>query len=252
MSKKNALIFGAGNELGVATAIRLANNYAGLMLITHNSDEHADAVEKIKTAELDAMIIAADFSLPENAEKVISEAHEKFGGMDAVIIVIRAAAHNNGSDIFAENIEGESGVQLSDARWLSVLAWPMLEKAKGSIVFVSANSIETIAPEFVDLTAINEEIRTLVKEFAERGKSAGIRVNGILAGGLMMTRRINSSKKGNDESKSPLSDANEKVQEGLKSIRYPKSDQIAEMISILLAEDARSMTGLAIKMEGDK
>ncbi len=86
LSGKSAIVTGASRGIGRATAIRLAE--AGANVIVNYFQHEAEANEVVAKCEkfgVKAVAVQADVSIPADAEKLNRAALEAFGGIDIVI-----------------------------------------------------------------------------------------------------------------------------------------------------------------------
>src|ERR1700733_7630808 len=68
MSKSVAIVTGASQGIGRATAIRLARDFSALVLIARNQVKLAQTAEAVSTAGAQALVIDADLAQPQAAQ----------------------------------------------------------------------------------------------------------------------------------------------------------------------------------------
>ena len=104
MSKSVAIVTGASQGIGRATAIRLARDFSALVLVARNRANLEDTARSVKDARADVRVIDADLAEPAVAQTVVDQALAAFGRIDC--------AFNNA---------GISGGALPDEFWDTAL-----------------------------------------------------------------------------------------------------------------------------------
>jgi 3-oxoacyl-[acyl-carrier protein] reductase len=82
-----AIVTGASQGIGKATAIRLARDFSVVVLVARSRDELERTAGEVKSAGTEAMVYALDLRDPQAAETVISGTLERFGRIDALLIL---------------------------------------------------------------------------------------------------------------------------------------------------------------------
>src|SRR6516164_4161907 len=85
MSKSVAVVTGASQGIGRATAIRLAHDYSALVLVARNRANLEETAEKVRASGADALVIDADIAQPEAARAVVDRALATFDRIDALL-----------------------------------------------------------------------------------------------------------------------------------------------------------------------
>ena len=250
MKAKIAIVTGASAGIGRATAIRLAKDFTGIVLVARNADELAKTEDIIKSTSAEPYVIVADLRLPAAADQVINETKAKFGRIDALINIAGAVPQIHLFEMTDEQWNDGAEMKLHGARRLAIKAWPLLKESKGSVVFISGNSAEDPKPGFAAVATINAAICALAKAFAEQGILDGVQVNSVLPGPVMSNRRINFLKKWSAANNLNMEDAREKFLVDAHIERYGEPEEIAEMIAFLVSPSAKWVIGTAIRMDG--
>jgi 3-oxoacyl-[acyl-carrier protein] reductase len=250
METKIAIITGANAGIGQATAMRLAKDFTGLVLVARRSEELLETAKRLHELGVEPLVIAVDLRLPSAVDQVISETKEKFGRIDALINIAGAVPQIHIFDMTDEQWNDGAELKLHGARRLTIKAWPLLKASKGSVVFMSGNSAEIPKPGFAAVATINAAITALAKAFAEQGILDGVQVNSVLPGPVMTQRRINFLEKWSLASNVTMPEAKEKFLKEAHIDRYGTPEEIGELIAFLVSPVAKWLTGTAIRMDG--
>jgi len=90
MSQSVAIVTGASQGIGQATAIRLARDFAALALVARNRANLEQTAGKVREAGAKALIIDADMAEPEAARMVVDQCLAGFGRIDALLNIAGA------------------------------------------------------------------------------------------------------------------------------------------------------------------
>jgi 3-oxoacyl-[acyl-carrier protein] reductase len=250
MSKPVAVVTGASQGIGFATAVRLARDFGAVALVARNRsklDETAAAVQRIGAEPL---IIELDLSDPPSAKKVVDQTLASFGRIDALLNIAGAVPQ---IDLFEmTDAQWDSGIalKLHGARRLTVEAWPALKATKGSVVLMSGNSAVFPKAPYAAVGTINAAIIALAMAFSDRGITDGVQVNSVLPGAVMTGRRRSYLEHWAPLHNMTVEQATERFPREAGIARYGDPKEIAELMAFLVSPQARWMTGAAVRMDG--
>jgi len=140
MSKPVAIVTGASQGIGQATAIRLARDFPALVLVARNSANLEETAQSVRTAGAEALVIDIDLGQPEAARAVVDRALAAFGRIDALLNIAGAVPQIDLFEMTDAQWEGGLALKLHGARRLTIAAWPALKAANGAVVLMSGNS----------------------------------------------------------------------------------------------------------------
>ena len=126
MSKSVAIVTGASQGIGQATAIRLARDFSALVLVARNSANLEHTAEGVRAAGAEALVIDVDLGLPAAARTVVEQALGAFGRIDALLNIAGAVPQIDLFEMTDEQWEGGLDLKLHGARRLTIAAWPAL------------------------------------------------------------------------------------------------------------------------------
>lgn len=250
MEPKIAIVTGASAGIGRATAIRLAKDFTGVVLVARREEELKETASAVKAIGAEPLAIAADLKQVEAVDKVINGTIEKFGRIDALVNIAGAVPQIHLFEMTDEQWYDGAEMKLHGARRLTIKAWPYLKVSKGSVILTSGNSAEDPKPGFAAVATINAAIVALAKAFSEQGIPDGVQVNSVLPGPVMSNRRIGFLTKWSAANKMTLEEAKSKFLVESHIERYGEPEEIAELMAFLVSPGAKWMTGTAVRMDG--
>ena len=98
MPNSVAIVTGASQGIGKATALRLARNFSGLALVARNEAHLQETAQQAKSAGAESLVLPLDLSEPAAAEKIVKDTLGRFGRIDAVVNIAGAVPQ---IDLFA-------------------------------------------------------------------------------------------------------------------------------------------------------
>ncbi|WPU94792.1 SDR family oxidoreductase [Mucilaginibacter sabulilitoris] len=250
MATRIAIITGASSGIGKATAIRLAKDFTGLVLVARREDELAETAKMLKLLGVEPLIIPIDLRLPSAGDTVIKKTLEMFGQLHTLVNIAGAVPQIHLFEMTDEQWNDGAEMKLHGARRLTIKAWSLLKESKGNVVFISGNSAEVPKPGFAAVATINAAICALAKAFAEEGILCGIQVNSVLPGAVMTDRRKKFLEKFAEANNLSMEEAKMKFLREAKIERYGEPQEIAELIAFLVSPRAQWMTGTALRIDG--
>src|ERR1700735_3135994 len=132
MKNSVAVVTGASQGIGRSTAIRLARDFAAVVLAARNASELEEVAATVKTAGAEALPLALDLSRPEAAETLVNTTLERFGQIDALLNIAGAVPQIDLFEMTDEQWNAGMELKLHGARRLTIRAWEGLGQAHGS------------------------------------------------------------------------------------------------------------------------
>jgi 3-oxoacyl-[acyl-carrier protein] reductase len=250
MAKSVAIVTGASQGIGRATAVRLARDFSGLVLVARNRANLEQTAEAAKAAGAEALVIDADLGRPEAAQAVIDQALANFRRIDALLNIAGAVPQIDLFEMTDTQWEGGLALKLHGARRLTIAAWPALKEAKGAVVLMSGNSALFPKAPYGAVGTINAAIVAIAKAFSDRGIADGVQVNSVLPGPVMTGRRRSYLAHWAPLNNMTVEEATANFPKEAGIARYGEPEEIAELMAFLVSPGARWMTGSSIRMDG--
>lgn len=131
MKQTVAIVTGASQGIGRATAIRLAQDFAALVLAARNAEALADVAAAVKSAGAEPLICDVDLSKPEASDTLVSIALGCFGQIDALLNIAGAVPQIDLFEMTDAQWQAGMELKLHGARRLTIRAWEALKASKG-------------------------------------------------------------------------------------------------------------------------
>jgi 3-oxoacyl-[acyl-carrier protein] reductase len=250
MTKPVAIVTGASQGIGRATALRLARDFSGIVLVARDKDELDQAAADVMSLGAETMVYAVDLRLPESVMTIVQGTLERFGRIDALLNIAGAVPQIDLFQMTDAQWDDGMALKLHGARRLTIEAWNALKASQGSVVFISGGAAFNPKPGYAAVATINAAINALAKAFAEQGIKDGVQVNSLSPGAVMTGRRRAFFEKWAPAHNLTVEEAIKKFPEQAGITRLGKPEEIADLISYLVSPAAKWMTGAAVRMDG--
>jgi len=235
-----AVVTGASQGIGRATALLLAEHGARLVLAARNAEKLAAAAEEIKKKGGEALVVPMDVASEEQIKAGFARALEKFGRID--ILVNNAAIARDQLALRMKRADWDAVIQtnLTGAHLCIQQVLPgMLRQRSGRIINVSSVVAQAGNAGQVNYIASKAGLIGLTKALAVEVASRGITVNAVAPGFIV----------------SPMTDPlPDKVKEELMARipfgRMGTDREVAAGILFLASDEASYVTGHVLDING--
>jgi NAD(P)-dependent dehydrogenase (short-subunit alcohol dehydrogenase family) len=250
MSSTVAIVTGASQGIGRATAIRLATDFDSIVLVARNRPNLDETASHVERAGAKALVVDLDLSEPDAAGQVVERTLAASGRIDALLNIAGAVPQIDILEMTDQQWDQGLSLKLHGARRLTVAAWPALKASAGSVVLMSGNSALFPKAAYAAVGTINAAIVALAKAFSDRGIADGVQVNSVLPGAVMTGRRRSYLEHWAPLHGMSVEEATAKfpVEAGIS--RYGTPEEIAELMAFVVSPVARWMTGSTLRMDG--
>jgi 3-oxoacyl-[acyl-carrier protein] reductase len=176
MTEPVAIITGAGRGIGRATALELGRRGYRLALAARRAD---DLDETARLAG-DALCCPTDVSDPAAVERLVRQALDRFGRIDAVVNNAGLAPVRPIAQMSPDEWRAVIETNLSAAFYLTRATWPTFERQRGGVVVnVSSAAARDPFPGFAAYGAAKAGLNLLGLSAAREGEAIGVRVHTI-------------------------------------------------------------------------
>ena len=245
-----AIVTGASQGIGKATAVRLARDFSVVVLASRSRGELEKTACEVKSAGAEAIVYALDLRDPQAAEAVISGTLERFGRIDALLNIAGAVPQIDLFEMTDAQWDDGMALKFHGARRLTIRAWGALKAAQGSVAFISGSAALDPKPGFAAVAAVNAAIIALAKAFAEQGIKDAVQVNSVVPGPVMTARRQSFFEKWAPAHNLTVGEAIKQFPQEVGIGRFGKPEEIADLIGYLVSPAAKWMTGASVRIDG--
>jgi 3-oxoacyl-[acyl-carrier protein] reductase len=252
MAEKNsvAIVTGASQGIGRATAVRLARDFSAVVLAARNGEELKETAASVNSVGAESLIYALDLREPQSAEILVNGTLDRLGRIDALLNIAGAVPQVDLFEMTDAQWDDGLALKLHGARRLTIQAWDALKASNGSVVLISGSAALDPKPGFAAVAAINAAIIALAKAFAEQGLEDGVQVNSVVPGAVMTGRRESFFKNWAPAHNMTVEEAMKKFPEEVGIARFGKPEEIAELMAFMVSPAAKWMTGASVRMDG--
>ncbi len=241
MTGKTALVTGASRGMGRASALKLAE--AGAQVLVHFSsgaEEAERVVGEIRKGGGRADALGVDLSAADGPHKLAKRAHEIIG--DRLDILVANAGVSKAAkieDTTVEDFDRLFAINVRAPFFLVQQLLPILGKG-ASVVFLSSLAAHVVVGLLPAYGATKGAIETMTRHFASLLGERGIRVNAV-APGVVETDMSNFTK----------IESGRAYALGMQTLkRLAQPDDISGVVAFLASEEARWITGEVIHVDG--
>jgi len=252
LNGKVALVTGAGQGIGEAIALRLANDGADIALLDINDDKIAIVAKEVERIGRKATTIIADVSDRDQVYAAINATEAELGGFDIIVNNAGIAQVAPISEVDPDSVRQILAVNVEGVLWgIQAAAKKFIERGvKGKIINASSIAGHDGFAMLSVYSATKFAVRALTQAAAKEYASHGITVNAYCPGvvGTDMWETI-------DERFAELTGADkgatfEKYVSGIALGRAQTPEDVANFVSFLSGPDSDYMTGQAVLIDG--
>ncbi len=238
---KVALITGSGRNIGRATALKLADEGAHVIVNARSNQAEADAVaEEVTARGVEALSILADVSQRDQVEAMVAQALGRFGRIDILINNAAIRPHKPFKDVTIDDWKAVQGVVLDGAFYTTkAVIDGMVERGYGRILYFMGEGAFAGGAGRAHVSAAKYGLVGLARSLASEYAANNIRVNIVSPGSIDTSRANPEWYHGNPPNAA-----------GIPLGRQGKADEIAATCLFLVSDDGGFITGQTIHVNG--
>lgn len=250
LKNKVALITGATSGIGKAVAQLFLDEGAKVAVNFHSDDEKRDDTEREFIRRLsiagrsvsDLLMVKADISKPAQVSQMVSKVESELGDLDILVNNAGMQEESASHELEPDSLQLQIGVDLLGPIYCSIEALKRFLNNRTKGVILNNSSVHQMIPKpgflaySVSKGGVGNMTRTLALEYAKEG----IRVNSVCPG--VVDTPINSELDDPDTRKS--------TKEHVPQRSIIESVEIAKAFLFLASDDAKSITGQSLVIDG--
>lgn len=239
---KVALITGAASGIGKATAFRLGEEGAKLMICDLNESGLKEVSSKLKVKGIDNDSYTFDVSDPKACRASVEKTVERFGKLDVLCNIAGYTQLKHLADISVEDWHKMIDVNLSSVFYMSQAAMPHLITTKGNIVNMSSTAALGGQAYNAMYCATKGGVAMLSKSMAVEFAKKGVRVNAVCPGAVNTPLTENFSLPENADM--------DLILKLYPLLEVAQPEEIAAAVAFIASDEARFVTGETFVMDG--
>jgi NAD(P)-dependent dehydrogenase (short-subunit alcohol dehydrogenase family) len=248
---KVALITGAGNGIGRATAVGFARDGARVVVVDRDTAGGEGTVGIIRQQGGEAMFVAADVTKSADVQAYVKAALDTYGTIDCF--------HNNAgiegnvsptAEYDEEMFDTVMGVNVKGVfLGLRHVLPVMLKQKRGAIVNTASVAGLVASPGMPAYVASKHAVIGLTKTAAGEVARSGVRVNAVCPGPIdtRMIHSLESMLSPNDPGS-----IGERYQSNIPIGRYGTAEEVANVVLFLCSDLASNITGAQYVVDGGR
>lgn len=252
LQDKVVLVTGGGGGIGEATARLCWEEGAFVTLVDNDDAAVRTAAQAIDPAGARTLALVADIRQESEAERVVSAAVARFGGLHVLVNVAGVRVYGPITEATPESWEFVIGVNLLGMAYCSKFAVPAIERSGGgSIVQVSSVHAVVGRPGMPQYDATKGAVLALTRSMACDHAAQGIRVNAVCPGSTLTPFHI--QRRASDRGISLAEAEAELRAEGVPTAlikRKAEPREVAYSIVFLASDEASYITGATLMVDG--
>jgi NAD(P)-dependent dehydrogenase (short-subunit alcohol dehydrogenase family) len=242
---KVAVVTGVGPGVGRSIAVGFARHGVDVVLAARQQSRLESVAEEIRRLGREPVAIPTDITQPTACQDLIRAAVERFGGVDFLV----QNAHHEGDWTPVAEADVDSwrsifDVNLYGALYLVKAAVPAMHaRGGGAIVLVNSGSLVSTPPALGAYTASKAALAAMARTLAVEVGQWGIRVNGVLLGGVEGENILHAAKWQAAAGGVTPAEWLEKRKASLPLRFMPTPDQCADTVLFFCSDLAAAVTG---------
>jgi len=251
---KVALVAASSRGLGFAAARQLVQEGARVVICGRNAESVDRAVDALQAASQHvqgAAGLAADVTVPGDAERLVGHTVESFGGLD--ILVTNAGGPPGGTFDSVTIEEWERGVELTLLSAVRLIreALPYLRESEApAILTITSYSVKQPIPGLLLSNALRPGVVGMTKTLSQELSGDGIRVNSVLPG-WTQTERVDELMAYRAEVNGTSADEEMgKITASIPLGRMAEPEEFGRVAAFLASPAASYITGAMLQVDG--
>lgn len=254
LTNKTALVCGSTQGIGKATAMKLAEMGANVILLARNEQKLKDVLLELSTeSNQKHHYIVADFSDPSGLKKVITDFLSQ--GITINILVNNTGGPKGGP---VKNASTEEFINTFNQHLIcnhilvQAIYQGMIESGYGRIINVISTSVKQPLPNLGVSNTIRGAVASWSKTLANELGEFGITVNNVLPGATNTIRLQGIAEAKSEKTGETVTEIFKEMASESPMKRIAQPEEIAAAIAFLASPDASYINGINLPVDGGR
>jgi len=245
LSGRVALVSGAANGIGRASALRLGREGADLILVDREGDSLHEVTQAVEARGRQVLAVVADWTDADSVREAFAAARQRFGRIDILFNNVGQSARERASEFYLSAEETWRFVieisLLATMRATRLAVEEMRARRSGRIVNMSTESAFYGDVGFVDYAAAKMGVVGFTRSLARELAPFHVNVNAVCPGAIRTRAHDRLPKEVID-----------KVRNSVPMGYVAEPEDVAGVVAFLASDDARYITGQSILIDGGR
>ncbi|MDQ0777405.1 NAD(P)-dependent dehydrogenase (short-subunit alcohol dehydrogenase family) [Streptomyces aurantiacus] len=239
---RTAVVTGGSTGIGLATAVRLADEGAHVFITGRRKTELDAAVETIGTSRATAVV--GDISEAADLDRLYSAVGARGRGLDVLVANAAVGAFVTLEQTTEDHFDRTFGVNVRGTLFTVQKALPLFNDG-ASVVLISSTAADNGMEAFGAYAASKAAVRSFARTWSNELKGRGIRVNAVSPGGVETPGLADIF--GGEEI---LSAVKENVAATVAKGRIGRPEEVAAAVAFLASGQSSYIVGANIYVDG--
>jgi meso-butanediol dehydrogenase / (S,S)-butanediol dehydrogenase / diacetyl reductase len=252
LENKVALVTGAGQGIGRAIALRLANDGADIAIVDLNDEKTQAVADEVRALGRKATTFKADVSKRDDVYAAVNHAEKELGGFDIIVNNAGIANIQSLANVTPEEVEKTFKVNVEGVLWgIQAAARKFKERRhKGKIISASSIAGHEGYALLGLYSATKFAVRALTQAAAKEFAVDGITVNAYCPGVVGTDMWVEIDRRMAEITGAKIGETYDKFVGGIALGRAETPEDVAAFVSFLAGPDSDYMTGQAPLIDG--
>ncbi|MEW1721552.1 SDR family oxidoreductase [Streptomyces sp. NPDC093109] len=239
---RTAVVTGGSTGIGLATAVRLADEGAHVFITGRRRTELDAAIETIGTTR--ATAVAGDISEAADLDRLYDAVRARGQGLDVLVANAAIGAFVTLEQTTEEHFDRTFGVNVRGTLFTVQKALPLLNDG-ASVILTASTAADNGQEAFGAYAASKAAVRSFARTWSNELKGRGIRVNAVSPGGVETPGLTNLL--GGEET---LSVVKEHAAATVAKGRIGRPEEVAAAVAFLASDQSGYIVGANIYVDG--
>lgn len=240
---KVAFVTGGGSGIGAATAQRLAQEGANVIICGRRKAPLDEVVASIRQQGGNAQAMQVDVSNEQEFVNALEQTAKEHGGLDILVNNAMAYSYGGIETMSTEDWHSNFTTSVDGTFWGTRTAMKLMKGKGGSIVNISSICGDLGTPMMSGYSASKAAVVNFSRAAAAEGAADNIRVNVVVP--AVVETPATAGMLSDD---TMLNNTNRLIPMG----RVGRSDELASAIAFLASDDASYITGASLPVDGGR